>query len=146
MAPQTQMNKTIRLAANVVSERFDDEAIIINLIAGNYYSLRGVSFYVWSALEAGKSIEEVRNSLIQTYPQTEQEVIKSFEAFIKRLVDENLIREDEAASKVPNLQLTLPETFEALTMEVFTDMQDLLLLDPIHEVEEEKGWPFRKEN
>ncbi len=28
-------------------------------------------------------------------------------------------------------------------MNKYTDMQDLLLLDPIHEVDETKGWPTR---
>jgi hypothetical protein len=28
--------------------------------------------------------------------------------------------------------------------ERFTDMGDLLLLDPVHDVEDEKGWPHPK--
>jgi hypothetical protein len=32
-------------------------------------------------------------------------------------------------------------TWSAPTLEVFTDMQDLLLFDPIHEVGPE-GWPY----
>jgi hypothetical protein len=34
--------------------------------------------------------------------------------------------------------------FTQPVLEVYTDMQDLLLLDPIHEVDEEAGWPSPK--
>ena len=35
--------------------------------------------------------------------------------------------------------------FEAPALQVYTDMEDLLLLDPIHEVDE-MGWPSAKQN
>ena len=34
-----------------------------------------------------------------------------------------------------------PWSGAGLRFERFTDMQDLLVLDPIHEVDEEAGWP-----
>jgi hypothetical protein len=32
-------------------------------------------------------------------------------------------------------------TFESPTLAKFTDMEDLLLLDPVHEVSPDQGWP-----
>ena len=37
---------------------------------------------------------------------------------------------------------TLPGTFVAPRLETFTDMQHLILLDPVHEVDEGQGWPI----
>jgi len=34
--------------------------------------------------------------------------------------------------------------FAPPVLEVYTDMQDLLLLDPIHDVDETVGWPSPK--
>lgn len=142
------MEKTYKLATNIVSERFEDEAIIINLIAGNYYSLRGISFYAWSCLEAGMPSEVIQKELHHLYPSENGNLDKSFSDFISRLEKENLIKESESIAKdfTPVSTEGLPKEFQPLSIEMFTDMQDLLLLDPIHEVEEEKGWPFRKEN
>ena len=142
------MSKMVRLASNVVAERFEDEAIIINLIAGNYYSLRGTSFFVWSCLDAGMTTEQALNQLITIYPQAGKALVESFDAFISKLKTENLVKEEDPNSEgSPSIPVNnLPKEFQSLEIDVFTDMQDLLLLDPIHEVEEEKGWPFRKEN
>ncbi len=142
------MNKTLKLASNVVAERFDDEAIIINLLAGNYYSLRGTSFYAWTCLEAGMTVEQLQQELHTFYPSENGTLDQSIHAFIGKLISENLVREADSTGHTiePVATAILPKEFQPLTMEVFTDMQDLLLLDPIHEVEEEKGWPFRKEN
>ena len=38
------------------------------------------------------------------------------------------------------------ESYQAPVFERFTDMGDLLLLDPVHEAEDEKGWPHPKGN
>jgi hypothetical protein len=34
-----------------------------------------------------------------------------------------------------------PWEFGGFTLEEFTDLEDILGLDPIHEVDPEKGWP-----
>ena len=36
------------------------------------------------------------------------------------------------------------EPFQPPVFERFTDMEDLLLMDPVHEAEDEKGWPHAK--
>ena len=35
--------------------------------------------------------------------------------------------------------------FQSPEIQKFTDMEDLLLIDPIHEVDEEAGWPNIKD-
>ena len=35
--------------------------------------------------------------------------------------------------------------FTTPTLEIFSDMQDILLLDPVHDVDE-RGWPINKNN
>jgi hypothetical protein len=59
------------------------------------------------------------------------------------LVSEELLRESPAEPT----EAVLEQTGEALVyakpeLQVYSDMKDLLLLDPIHDVSEE-GWPIR---
>jgi hypothetical protein len=68
---------------------------------------------------------------------------KDLEAFVSLLETHELIlpsaREPAKAPAVP----TDKRPFKPLKLEVYTDMQDLLLLDPIHDAEE-AGWPLTK--
>lgn len=64
--------------------------------------------------------------------------------FVGRLHDEGLIR--AAPDGQPRVALAVPARssveFSAPTISVYSDMEDLLLLDPIHDVDE-TGWPVR---
>jgi len=64
--------------------------------------------------------------------------------FTARLLEEGLIV--PAPADNPGSPLPVPERssvgFSTPTMSVYTDMEDLLLLDPIHDVDE-TGWPVR---
>ena len=65
---------------------------------------------------------------------------------VQILKQEKLIKLDdsEPASSIENAFAEAgpaPESYEAPAVHKYTDMENLLLLDPIHEVEEEAGWP-----
>ena len=66
----------------------------------------------------------------------------SLSGFLKALLAEQLIRRapGSLAPSAP-IESLAPWPADALRFERFTDMQDLLVLDPIHEVDEEAGWP-----
>jgi hypothetical protein len=56
------------------------------------------------------------------------------------------LEEDAASPDSTNRQpLPEPSGFEPPVLEKFTDMQDLILLDPVHEVDE-RGWPHVPRN
>ena len=52
---------------------------------------------------------------------------------------------DDAAVAPPNgsAPADAARVFEAPRLEKYTDMQDLVLLDPVHEVDEQ-GWPQQR--
>jgi hypothetical protein len=43
----------------------------------------------------------------------------------------------------PSKVAAATETMQPPVLEPFGDMQDLLLLDPVHEVDEDAGWPTK---
>jgi coenzyme PQQ synthesis protein D (PqqD) len=134
-------------APSVVSEIIDGEVIIMNLKSGNYYSSDKLGAVVWSWIEEGKTEPEMTRLAALRYRASPQQIGASFRIFFDRLMTEDLVRQveaDDAASAAEPNHTSPQEDFVAPELCTYTDMQDLLLLDPIHEVNQE-GWPQAKE-
>jgi hypothetical protein len=144
------MNSNARLSVNapkVANQLIDGEVIMINLDTGTYYSLDKVGALVWSLIQQSASLETIIEGISFRYEASREEMLDSVAKLIDDLSAENLIRIDEAAveSNAPRAVDPAPQKqkFEAPSLQKYTDMQDLLLLDPIHEVDE-AGWPVSK--
>ncbi len=135
----------------VVQETIDQEVIIANLDSGSYYSLDGVAARIWNLLERGASVAAIQQDLAATYEIGTTNVEAVVTQLLGEFQQENLIvPSDKAVTPVgaiapmpagaPNGQ-RLPFTPPVLNK--YTDMQDLLMLDPVHEVDE-TGWPSAK--
>ena len=135
----------------VVQDTIDGEVVIVNLKSGSYYSLDKVGAEIWSFLEHGEAIGQIVEGIAQRYDGARTEIESAIHKLIKELQEENLLvpaPQDNAAGpgdhtpgpSQPGAQRT---PFVAPTLQKYTDMQDLLLLDPIHDVDD-KGWPTIK--
>jgi predicted transcriptional regulator len=117
----------------VIHQIFETEVVIVNLETGNYYSVTNSGIQIWQQLDAGISFEEI----IQHFPGVEQQQVGAFLAELEReeLIVSDQNRETRSSSSTPaGFSKGLPR------LEKFTDMRDLLLVDPIHELDE-SGWP-----
>lgn len=126
----------------VSHEEFEDETLVINLTSGSYYSLRGTARAIWPALAQGNSVVEVVEAWRQRFPAVAA-VDGAIQTFADKLVAEQLIvpvTESVAVPPVPTVAAS--ETFVPPEIESYSDMRDLLLIDPIHEVDV-TGWPAR---
>jgi Coenzyme PQQ synthesis protein D (PqqD) len=56
-----------RIAGHVHARRFDDEVVVLDLGAGEYYSLDAVGAAIWEQLKGGRSAEEIVEFLLATY-------------------------------------------------------------------------------
>ncbi len=131
-----------RFTANapaVVYEEFADEVVVIHLNKGTYYSLENCAALIWRACLLGATPAEIAASLQAQHHAVEQltEVVKGF---VAALQEEELLRPDSALPPKVSPELPLCPVWSPPVLQKYTDMQDLLLLDPIHEVDE-KGWP-----
>ncbi len=136
---------------HVLHQTIDNEAVIINLDTGNYYSLLKSGADVWSAVERGAGISEIVAALARKYKAVEKVLEDSVVKFVEQLQTEGLIEALHEANDSDNPPTAHEETsaapqgpFEPPVLEKYEDMQDLILLDPIHEVDEEKGWPHAR--
>src|SRR3954453_3365588 len=126
----------------VVAETIEDEAIVVNLTTGTYYSVKGDSILLWNAIVGGASVDEIAEVAAELTEESRQTAAAAVDGFCESLVREGLVVErdagDDTAAKVDlsgGGRGMLEPTFET-----YADMQDLILLDPVHEVDE-RGWP-----
>jgi hypothetical protein len=129
--------------SEVVSELVDDEVVIVDLESGFYYSLQGSGAVVWSLLMAAVSPRDVILRLEELY-QAEGGVIEhSIITLLEQLIGENLIvpaGPDHEVTETPLPPLTAGRPFVVPELGKFTDMEELLLVDPVHDTTE-AGWP-----
>jgi Coenzyme PQQ synthesis protein D (PqqD) len=135
--------------SKVVNETIDGETVIINLDRGYYYSLNNVGSDIWKLIESNGRVSEIITGILQRYQGNRTQIEEAVVKFIELLQQEELIvpNSTEETASATNMVESVFEgevtDFEMPAFEKYTDMQDLLLLDPIHEVDE-TGWPAKK--
>lgn len=127
--------RRFRVAApQVVGDVVDGEAIVVDLGSGRYHRLVGAGALVWQAVAEGRT------------PPTTGPV----GGLVAALLEAGLIvpesdagdravvagAADAGAADWPAI-----EDDGRLALESFDDLADMLLLDPIHEVDPDAGWP-----
>ena len=137
---------------DVINETIDGEAIIINLMSGRYYSLQQTGADIWTLVENGATTADIIRALSARYRGNDVDIGQVVVEFLEELQRENLIRVGLPDKSEANPALETSVAAEARTyaadftmpsLHIYTDLEDLLLLDPIHEVDEE-GWPVAK--
>ena len=133
-------------APEVVAETLDGEALIVHLGTGAYYSIRGSGEAVWGLLLLGANVDEVCRSAALQYEAKADEVRGDVERFVTELAAEGLIVAEAMTAPAIDSDFLLEArgAWVAPALEKFTDMEDLLALDPVHDVDETAGWPTVK--
>jgi hypothetical protein len=136
----------------VINEIIDGEAIIVNLDNGNYYSTDKVGALIWGFLENGLAKQQIVDVLAQEYSGCRDAIAEGVSQMITQMQHEGLVVPDQDCEQSgngpigqshpqePTLQNGEKPSFEVPVLHKYNDMQDLLLLDPIHDVDE-TGWP-----
>ncbi len=131
--------------SQVVHDEFEDgEVALINLQTGTYYSLVGAGRLLWPHLVAGATAAQLVAVLGRRCTGTGDGTAADVERFLGELVTEGLVQQEAAdvASDAASLDsdADAPVPYEAPALERFDDLQELLLLDPVHDVSD-AGWP-----
>lgn len=132
----------------VINETIEGESIIINLQDGFYYSLDNVGSVIWEAINRKNTVASILENAKKYFEGDAAEIKTGILELIEAFEKEQLIVPISPSEAVHSLIQSSPAKipFVKPKLQKFSDMQDLLLLDPIHEVDE-KGWPFsNKEN
>jgi hypothetical protein len=117
---------------DVIDESFDGEAVLVNLSSGCYFALSPAATQLWQLLLDGRSASSLAASV-----DAEPEAVA---AFIEQLLEEQLVVEGGVDAGPVSAPVELAGKVE---LQRFTDMQDLLELDPIHDIDlDADGWPI----
>jgi hypothetical protein len=122
------------------AEDLNDEVVALNVETGVYFSIRGLAAVVWRDLAAGHAIETVA-ALVTTATGSGDAVLD----LVSQLQEHGLMRRSSGApaTSQPAMAAALESGSRDLTFEIYEDMKDLILSDPIHDVDAVAGWPAR---
>ncbi len=133
---------------SVISEVIDGETIVLNFESGHYYSFNPTASEIWLRVSSGDPVALASEHVARRFAGDPATIRGEVEDFVRRLAEERLIRPavgDVAAAPPGAAEAPAAEsTFSSPSFEKFTDMEELLLLDPIHEVSD-SGWPRKPE-
>ncbi|MFA5205706.1 MAG: PqqD family protein [Lentisphaeria bacterium] len=130
---------------SVVHETIEGETVLLNLDSGNYYSLTETGAVALDLLAAGVPAGELAAKLGERYDGPAEAIAQAAAAFVAELQAEGLVVPGPAAGASPEVPAAGPARlpFAPPVLNKYSDMQELLLLDPIHEVDA-AGWPASK--
>jgi coenzyme PQQ synthesis protein D (PqqD) len=133
---------------HVIAETLEGETTIVDLNSGTYHALNETGSLVWDEINSGAEAPAAAGSLSQTFDADPAEAERDVTALVAELLEQGLIVPDEGGrdGEAPERASANGNgngsrgVYAAPKLSTYTDMQELLLLDPIHEVDE-SGWP-----
>lgn len=134
---------------DVIHQLFDQEVVAVDLRNGTYYSLSEVGGRAWLAFgTVGARVEDVVACIAGSYAATDENIQRDLLVFIEHLRQLDLIVPSASVSvnlEVPaSVSSRLP--YSPPKLSIHNDLQELFLIDPVHEVDPQVGWPHLPED
>ena len=133
---------TFAVRPTVRHERLEDEVIAIDLESGAYFALDDVAAVCWSVLAGGGTVDAAVDATVARFDVASETAERDIEHFVDELVRVGLLGPADRPAVPAAVPDTAPElgAYQPPVIERFDDLEELLVLDPIHEVDE-AGWP-----
>ncbi|MFT4519072.1 MAG: hypothetical protein ACI9JM_001463 [Halioglobus sp.] len=120
----------------VISEVIEGEAIILNFESGTYYSLNGSLQLLWEGITQGVNFGQLETLLTAHYPDINDNPGDQIEKAIRQLLEEQLVVVSDRGPAEPAVVASgSGQDYQPPQLQKYTDLQELLLLDPIHDVD-----------
>lgn len=114
----------------VVAQIFEDEAVIIHLGAGLFYSTEGVGRHVWRLISDGHAQSEVTQCVASAYSIDLDRVSADLQVLTDAFLEHHLvIPRSDAPDSLPELDAAGQE-YTTPELQVHSDIGHLLALDP----------------
>lgn len=123
----------------------DGIAIVINSETGIYYGMNALGSAVLENIINGASIENILKAL-KAMPNVPSDIEAKLNAFVDELKAKELVIEGGNGAAEANISAEAVADGFDLTVDEYSDAQELLLADPIHEVKEDTGWTPEKDS
>jgi hypothetical protein len=126
----------------VVYETIDCETILIHMGTGTYYSIEGAGSDMWNLAATGHAEPQIAARIAERYDVDSDVVSECLSRLTAELLDEDLLI---SAPGDGEEAVELPEpgggAFGEPELHKYTDMQEFMLVDPLHDVDVAAGWP-----
>lgn len=129
--------------ARMYADISDGIAVIIDSETGIYFGMNGFGTHIYENIVDGVPVEEIAAAgAREGFPEEFSENLKQF---VATLLEKEILIASSALPKEPHLDKALAEADAHVPeLQEFSDAQELLLADPIHNVKEEEGWSPEK--
>jgi hypothetical protein len=120
-------------SADVAAKDIDGEILVMNVANGMYYSLDGVGAVAWRLLASGHSLQQAAEALSSMYGVNFAVALHDVTDLAIHLVDEGLVSVSSAAVSLDapvSMDSATEGPYSAPTLNSYSDMADLLALDP----------------
>jgi hypothetical protein len=138
------MSRSFKLKPTTAHESFGEETVIVSLDSGSYYSVLGVGSIIFSLVADGATEADVLGRVKSRFSGSSDEISDGVAKFLDQLVKESLVDAEQAhdgdGEQAGGETGQPEEIFSAPLLQKYTDMEEMLVLDPIHEVDD-YGWP-----
>lgn len=123
----------------------DGQAVVINYQTGMYYGMGLLASAILDRIVAGKSVDEIIKA-VESLPQCPPDMADRVHNFVKELqAKEIIVSGPTVPGGVEPLTKEVSEDGFELKLDMFAEMADLLLADPVHDVDMQAGWPKLKD-
>ncbi len=120
-----------------------NETVVIDFSGGTYYSLVGTASTVWVLAASGATDAAIVESLTARYDGDAAVIADQTTSFLADLIARGLLVVSDASLDAAATASATRTPWSAPTLEAFNDLNDLILMDPIHDVDD-AGWPHPK--
>ncbi len=118
----------------------DGETVIIDSVHGRLFLLTGSGPWIWQRMVRGATIDGLADDAESRFgPEAGAQV----RAFLEALAEHGMLTQE--AQDVPEASADVPlqEPFAPPQLEKYDEISDIIAMDPIHDVDPNKGWPHR---
>ena len=124
----------------------DGEVIVMDTVSGRLFLLEQAAAALWESLTKGETRESIISTINLRYGPVEQ---AATEACLMRLVELGLIAEVVLNDENVRMESTdhhWPAVLGEFLITQYDDMTSIITMDPIHDIDPQRGWPFEGRN
>jgi len=121
-------------------DELDGETMLMDLVEGRLVLLESGSAKLWPWLASGVSMTVLKNHVAECQGKAAAE---DFSEVVNRLVSLGaLVPVVDRPFSGPPENAELPQVLGEFLISEYDDISNIITMDPIHDVDPERGWPF----
>jgi hypothetical protein len=121
-------------------DALDGETIVMDLLDGRLYLFEAGAAVLLGQILAGNNTEHIELTVEKMYGQ---EALMAFQNLLRELVEKGVFVEVPSSQDLVSLQSDWPASLGEIVVSEYDDMSSIITMDPIHDVDSGRGWPFQ---